>query len=73
VSEPASISSGIAARYATAVFDLAKETKKLTAVEGDLNSLEGALTDSADFNNLIMSPVYSLDEQALLLLRSLKK
>ena len=63
VSEPASISSGIAARYATAVFDLAKETKKLTAVEGDLNSLEGALTDSADFNNLIMSPVYSRDEQ----------
>ncbi len=63
VSEPASISSGIAARYATAVFSLASETKKLKAVEGDLDSLEAALADSADFNNLISSPVYSREEQ----------
>ena len=63
VSEPASISSGIAARYATAVFSLAKETKKLKAVEDDLDSLENALADSVDFNNLISSPIYTREEQ----------
>ncbi|WP_439109617.1 F0F1 ATP synthase subunit delta [Lentibacter sp.] len=63
MSEPASISSGIAARYATAVFSLAKETKKLKAVEDDLDSLENALADSVDFNNLISSPIYTREEQ----------
>jgi len=64
VSEPASISSGIAARYAKAVFDLAKETKKVKAIEGDLEVLSGALTDSPDFNALIFSPVYSREQQS---------
>ena len=35
MSEPASISSGIAARYATALFELAKEDKALKALEAD--------------------------------------
>nr|WP_246534454.1 F0F1 ATP synthase subunit delta [Aliiroseovarius lamellibrachiae] len=63
VSEPVSISTGIAQRYATAVFELAKEGKKLKAVEGDLDALEAVLADSADFRNLITSPVYTRDEQ----------
>ena len=73
MSEPASISTGIAARYATAVFDLAKETKKLAAVEGDLNSLEGALNDSADFSNLLSSPIYSREEQGAAIAALAKK
>ncbi|MCB1360400.1 MAG: F0F1 ATP synthase subunit delta, partial [Rhodobacteraceae bacterium] len=48
VSEPASISTGIAARYATAVFDLAKESKALAALETDIDTLETAVNDSAD-------------------------
>ncbi|MBT2130501.1 F0F1 ATP synthase subunit delta [Aliiroseovarius lamellibrachiae] len=63
MSEPVSISTGIAQRYATAVFELAKEGKKLKAVEGDLDALEAVLADSADFRNLITSPVYTRDEQ----------
>lgn len=63
MSEPVSISTGIAQRYATAVFELAKEGKNLKAVEGDLDALEAALADSADFRNLITSPVYTRDEQ----------
>ncbi|MDU8927287.1 F0F1 ATP synthase subunit delta [Alisedimentitalea sp. MJ-SS2] len=63
MSEPASISSGIAARYATAVFDLAKETKKVKAIEADIAALDAALADSADFNALITSPLISRDEQ----------
>ncbi|SMX31639.1 F0F1 ATP synthase subunit delta [Actibacterium lipolyticum] len=64
MSEPASISTGIAARYATAIFELAKESKKLPALEGDLDAIESALADSADFRGLITSPIYARDEQA---------
>ncbi len=63
MSEPAAISSGIAARYATAVFDLAKETNKVKAVESDVSALEEALATSADLADLISSPVYTRDEQ----------
>jgi F-type H+-transporting ATPase subunit delta len=64
VSEPASISTGIAARYATAVFELAKEEGKIADLESDLGSLSAAMSESADFRALISSPVYSRDEQA---------
>ena len=63
VSEPASISSGIAARYATAIFELAVEGKKLKVLEGDVNALDTALTDSPDFGALINSPIYTRDQQ----------
>ncbi|KPP84880.1 MAG: ATP synthase F1, delta subunit [Rhodobacteraceae bacterium HLUCCO07] len=64
VSEPASISTGIAARYATAVFELAKESDNLADLEGDIAALEDALAKSADFNSLISSPLHSRDVQA---------
>jgi len=59
----ASISTGIAQRYATAVFELAKEGNALASVEKDLDTLEDALTGSAEFSAMITSPVYSRDEQ----------
>lgn len=64
MSEPASISSGIAARYATALFELAKETSALAALEADTDALTAALSTSADFGTLISSPVISRDDQA---------
>jgi len=64
VSEPASISTGIAARYATAVFQLSKEEKKLTVLESDVDALDGALNASAPFRALISSPIYSRDDQS---------
>jgi F-type H+-transporting ATPase subunit delta len=73
VSEPASISTGIAARYATAVFELAKESKSVAKIEADLDALESALADSADFNALIMSPIYGRDEQAAAMAALAKK
>ncbi|WP_413873251.1 F0F1 ATP synthase subunit delta [Albidovulum sp.] len=63
MSEPASISAGIAGRYATAVFELAKEAKGLAALEADVAALGQALKDSADLRGLIASPVFSRDEQ----------
>jgi F-type H+-transporting ATPase subunit delta len=64
VSEPASISAGIAGRYATAVFELAKEAKGLKALEADVEALGAAMDDSADLRSLITSPVYSREDQA---------
>jgi F-type H+-transporting ATPase subunit delta len=63
VSEPISISTGIAARYATAVFSLAREDKAIDALERDVDALTAALRDSADFRTLIRSPIYSRAEQ----------
>lgn len=64
VSESVSISSGIAGRYATAAFELAREAKALDTLEADVAALEGALAGSADFRTLIASPVISRDDQA---------
>lgn len=57
VSETASMSAGIAARYAAALFDLAKEEGSLAALEADVEALDEALSGSVDFQTLIGSPV----------------
>lgn len=63
VSEPASISSGIAERYAAAVFEIASENNALTKLETGLDDLSAALAESADLRNLINSPLISRGEQ----------
>ncbi|WP_089276309.1 F0F1 ATP synthase subunit delta [Antarctobacter heliothermus] len=63
VSDSASISSGIAERYATAVFGIVKEAGELPTLEANLDDLSAALKDSADLRELLVSPVYSRDAQ----------
>jgi len=63
VSEPASISSGIAARYATAIFEISKESKSLEKLESNITDLANALSDSADLRDLISSPVLTRADQ----------
>ena len=63
MSEPASISTGIAGRYASAVYELATETNAVAALESDIASLTEAMAESADLNALLSSPIYSRDEQ----------
>lgn len=63
MSESASISSGIAARYASALFELARDEKALGVLEGDADALDAALTASADLRDLISSPLYSREDQ----------
>ncbi|MBJ3763404.1 F0F1 ATP synthase subunit delta [Maribius pontilimi] len=63
VSEPASISTGIASRYATAIFELARDEGALDQVRRDSDTLASALNDSEDFRDLIHSPLYSRDQQ----------
>lgn len=62
MSEPASISTGIAARYATAMFELAEEDGALSALEADVDALGAALAESSDLRDLISSPVYGREE-----------
>jgi len=64
VSEPASISLGIATRYATALFELAKESGALTALESDIAGLGDAMAASDDLRAMIASPVVSRDDQS---------
>lgn len=73
VSEPASISSGIAARYASAVFDLAKDQSELKKLEGNIDDLAAALDASDDLRDLIASPVYSREEQGTAIMAVAKK
>ena len=63
MSETIGVSTGIAARYATAVFELAIDGKALPALEKDVDDLEAALAESADLHTLLTSPLYSREEQ----------
>ncbi|PIL17912.1 hypothetical protein P775_22410 [Puniceibacterium antarcticum] len=63
MSDSASISSGIASRYAKAVFEIAQENNQLDQLESNLGDLSSALSESADLRDLIHSPVYSRDTQ----------
>jgi F-type H+-transporting ATPase subunit delta len=63
VSDLSSISTGIAGRYAQAVFDLAREGNMLPVLEADIASLEGALAQSEELRRVIASPLYTREEQ----------
>lgn len=58
-----SIVSGVALRYASALFELALEAGSLDAVSADLDAFERLLGESADLARLVRSPVFSGDEQ----------
>jgi F-type H+-transporting ATPase subunit delta len=55
--------SGLAGRYATALFDLADQQKALDEVAADLRRLGAMIADSTDLKRLIRSPVLSREAQ----------
>jgi F-type H+-transporting ATPase subunit delta len=55
--------SGVSGRYATALFELARDQRSIDAVMADLNKFEAMLAESADLTRLVRSPVFSADEQ----------
>ena len=63
MSETASISMGVASRYAKAIFDLVLESNEVAKLETDVESLARALKDSQELRDLISSPMYTRDEQ----------
>src|SRR6201988_2519514 len=58
------IVSGMAGRYATALFDLARETNAIDQIQRDLGAFEAMIAESPDLTRLVGSPVFSADEQA---------
>lgn len=63
MSADSSGTTGLAGRYATALFELAENDKKLDDVAGDLQQLRAMIDDSADLAQVIKSPILSRDEQ----------
>ncbi len=57
------IISGMAGRYATALFELALESNAVDAVKTDLDRFDAMVGDSADLTRLVRSPVFGADEQ----------
>ena len=54
---------GLAGRYATAVFELAQEEKSVDALAGDFAALRRLIGASRDLADLIKAPVYSREAQ----------
>ena len=55
--------SGVAQRYANALFELALDENALPAVENDLNRFAALIEESPDLKRLVRSPVFSASEQ----------
>jgi F-type H+-transporting ATPase subunit delta len=57
------IVSGMAGRYATALFELALEGGVVDVVRADLDRFDALVADSADLARLVRSPVFTAEEQ----------
>jgi F-type H+-transporting ATPase subunit delta len=56
------IRASLAGRYASALFDLARDDRQIDAVGRSLDALNQALADSKDFAELVASPLVSREE-----------
>ncbi|HYI42569.1 MAG TPA: F0F1 ATP synthase subunit delta [Sphingomicrobium sp.] len=52
----------LAGRYASALFDLARDQKQIDAVSRSLEALSQAIADSRDFDQLVISPLIGREE-----------
>ena len=65
--------SGVSGRYATALFELARDEKSIDAVKADLDRFDALLAESADLKRLARSPVFSAEAQSKALAAVLDK
>lgn len=59
-----SIISGMPGRYATALFDLAKEAKQLDKIGEELDSFGQLINENEELTRLVKSPVFTADQQS---------
>lgn len=64
MAEQQSIVSGVAQRYASALFELALESGNVDAVDADLSRFTALLAESEDLTRLVKSPVFAAEDQA---------
>lgn len=55
--------SGVAGRYATALFELARDERTVDVVKADLDRFDTMIAQSTDLARLVRSPVFSAAEQ----------
>jgi F-type H+-transporting ATPase subunit delta len=67
------IVSGMAGRYARALFELALDAKSVDAVKADLDNFDALISESADLHRLVRSPVFGAEEQGKALAAVLAK
>ena len=65
--------SGVSGRYATALFELARDERSIDAVRADLDRFDAMLAESADLKRLVRSPVFSAEAQSRALAAVLDK
>ena len=65
--------SGVAGRYARALFELALDAKSVDAVKTDIEKFAAMMAESADLNRLVRSPVYGAEERSRALAAVLAK
>ncbi len=58
------IVSGMAGRYALALFDLASDAGAIDQVSADLKGFADLIDESPDLQRLVRSPVFSVDDQS---------
>lgn len=58
------IQASLSGRYATALFDLARDNGSIAAVESSLSTVRQALAESADFASLTSSPLIGRNDAA---------
>src|SRR5262245_39378482 len=56
--------SGLAQRYAAALFELADERKELDQVANDLVNLRAAISESAELQRMLASPLLNREQQS---------
>jgi len=62
-SQAETMTSGVAGRYASALFDLARDQRAMDAVGYDLDRFDALLRESPDLQRLVRSPVFTAEEQ----------
>lgn len=63
VADTSQLTSGVAERYASSLFELALEEKAVDTVTADLDRFQAMLDESADLKRFISSPVFSAEDQ----------
>ncbi|WP_112830412.1 F0F1 ATP synthase subunit delta [Rhizobium cremeum] len=64
VADTSQVISGVAERYASSLFELALEAGSIDAVAADLNRFQTMIDESDDLKRLVLSPVFSAEDQS---------
>lgn len=63
VADTSQLTSGVAERYASSLFDLALEEGAVAGVSADLDRFQAMLDESDDLKRFVASPVFSAEDQ----------